>query len=97
MKRLVIGICVLFLMFDLVDDGCLGKAKFSLPDSCATTSVTSTDHPDSDQTNYGHGPVLLDLAGRPRQADTQPVTRLVPPTILRIHCCHLGGAGGLPG
>jgi hypothetical protein len=31
MRRLVIFFCVLFLMLDLADDGCLGRAKFVSP------------------------------------------------------------------
>jgi hypothetical protein len=97
MKRLVIFICVLFLLLDLADDGCFGKAKFSLLDSSSSASVTSSDHSDSDQPNYGHGSAPPDLAARPRQADTRTVTLSVPATILKIHCCHFSSAGGLPG
>ncbi len=53
MNRLVICILVLFLMFDLADDGCLGKAKLNLPNPTVKTSLTSSYH-DSHQTDFHH-------------------------------------------
>jgi len=63
-KRLVLLILVLLLMIDVVEDGCLGKAKFNLP--APQTSVTSSDHPDSDQTDFRHKLASTDLPGSPR-------------------------------
>lgn len=96
MKRMVIFICVLFLMLDIADDGCLGKAKFNLPQPQAETSLTSSYHPDSNQTDFHHKLTATDLPGIHRLEYTQPVTLCVLPTIRIIHCCHLSSSGGIP-
>ena len=65
MKRMVMFICVLCLMFDMTDDSCLGKAKFNLPQSTAKTRVTSSDHPNSGQTDFRSELAAADLPGSP--------------------------------
>ncbi len=96
MKRFVLLILVLLLMFDLAEDGCLGKAKFNLPDPPAKIGDTSTDLSDSGQTDFRHGLASADLPGSPRHGDIQPVTLCVPPTLQIIHCRHLSSSGGIP-
>jgi hypothetical protein len=48
MKRLVMFCCVLFLMFDLADDGCLGEAKFVNPPSPVESLEVSSSHSGSE-------------------------------------------------
>jgi hypothetical protein len=44
MKRAIPLIIALLLIFDLADDGCLGKAKFVAPQHAAQYSVASSSH-----------------------------------------------------
>jgi hypothetical protein len=94
-KRLVILICVLFLMFDLADDGRLGKAKFNLPTPQAKTSLLSFYHPVPTQNDFQDGIAGIDLPGIPRHQYTQPVIP-APLPLKIIKCCHLSSAGGIP-
>jgi hypothetical protein len=97
MKRMVLLILVLLLLVDLAEDGCLGKVNFYLPNPTAKTSVTSSDHPDSGQTDFRHEIASPDLPGSLHHGDSQPVTLRVLPTIQIIHCCHFSSSGGIPG
>ncbi len=96
MKRLLLFILVLLLMIDLAEDGCLGKVKVNLSGLSAKICDTSSDHPDSGQTDFRLELASADLPGTPRLGDTQPLTLRVPPTLKIIHCCHLSGSGGIP-
>jgi hypothetical protein len=96
MRRMVLLILVLLLMFDLAEDGCLGKATFNLPHPSAKTSVTSSHHSDSGQVDFRHELATADVPGSPRHADTQPLTLRVQPTLQIIHCCYLSSSGGIP-
>jgi hypothetical protein len=96
MKRLVLLILVFLLMLDFAEDGCLGKATFDLPHPSAKTSVISSSHPVSGQTDCQHELASLDLPGSLRHGDAQPVTLRVPPTLQIILCCHLSSSGGIP-
>jgi hypothetical protein len=96
MKRMVLVILVLLLMFDLAEDGCLGKATFDFYHPSAKTSVTTSDHPDSGQTDFQHELASIDLMGSPAHDDTQSVTLRVLPTLQIIHRCHLSSSGGIP-
>jgi hypothetical protein len=94
MKRMVLLILVLFLIMNFAGGDCLGKAKFNLPDS--SISVTSSDHPDLDQTDFRHELASTDLPGSPRPDNAQPVIFCVTPTLQIIRCCHLNSSGGVP-
>ena len=96
MKRMVIAICVLFLMFDMPDDGCLVKAKFSITKPPAKASFTSSCHLGSSQTDSKDAIEPTDLPAIPRHGQSQPLTLRVLPTIQIIHRCHLGSSGGIP-
>jgi hypothetical protein len=96
MRRMVLLILALLLMFDLAEDGCLGKATFDLPHHSAKTSVTSFHHFDSGQVDFRHEPASADLPGIPRHADTQPVNLRVQPSLQIIYCCYLSSSGGIP-
>jgi hypothetical protein len=96
MKRMVIAICVLFLMFDMPDDGCLGKAKFFITKPPAKTSFTSSNHLNSSQTDSQDAIAATDLLAIPRHGQSQPLTLCVLSTIQIIHRCHLGSSGGIP-
>lgn len=44
MKRVVLLILALFLLLDLAEDGCLGKAAFVPPQSSAGTTIKASKH-----------------------------------------------------
>jgi hypothetical protein len=96
MKRMVLLILVLLLLVDLVEDGCLGKVNFYLPNPSAKTSVTSCPQPDSGHTDFQYEFASTDLPESFRHGDTKPITLRVPQTLQIIHCCHLGSSGGIP-
>jgi hypothetical protein len=73
---MVIFICVLFLTFDLANDGCLGKAKFNFPKPPAKTSLTSTYHPDANHTDFQHELAATAFAGNPLQVDCPLINSL---------------------
>jgi hypothetical protein len=97
MKRLIFFICVLFLLLDLADDGCLGKVKFVAPQSPGKYLEVSAKH---------YGPEAFDchpeiLPGDVRltfpQSRGQPTKPLVPQSGKIVFVFHLSSAGGLPG
>jgi hypothetical protein len=97
MKRLVLIILVLFLLIDLSEDGSLGKVDFNLPQSPAQTFVTSSDHPDSGQTDFRYELASTDLPGSPPPDERQLVTlQGFPLSLQLIHCCLFRSSGGLP-
>jgi len=96
MKRVVCLIVVLFILVDLAEDGCLGKANFYLPDPLAKTSVTSCPDSDSGQTDSRYEFASTNLPTSLRHGDIKPVTLRVLHTLTIIHCCHLSSSGGIP-
>jgi hypothetical protein len=98
MKRLVICICVLFLMFDLAEDGCLGKVKFVAPHSPVKSLGVSYKHYRS-ETPDCHPEILRAHLQLPfpqfRSPPTNPV--VVQQSRKIIFTSHLSSAGGLPG
>jgi hypothetical protein len=94
MKRMVLLILVLFLIMDFAEDGCPGKAKLNFPDS--SISLTASDHPDSDQTDFRHKIASTDLPGSPCPENVQPVILRVAATLQIIRCCHINSSGGIP-
>ena len=98
MRRIVLHILVLILMFNLADDGRgrRGRAKFIPPDSSAETSVSPSHHPDSDKADFRHELASTDLLGRPQHADAQSVPLRVQPILQIIYCCCLSSSGAIP-
>jgi hypothetical protein len=96
MKRVVLLIMVLFLLVDLAEDGCLGKANFYLPKPSAKTSISSCPHSGSGHTDFLYEFASTDLLESFRHSDTKLVTLCVPHTLQIIHCCHLSSSGGIP-
>ena len=93
---MAIAICVLFLMFDMPDEDCLGKAKFFITKPPAKTSFTSSNHLNSSQTDPQDAIAATDLLAIPCHGQSQPLTLRVLPIIQIIQCCHLGSSGGIP-
>jgi hypothetical protein len=97
MKRLVMLICVFVLMFDLADDGCLGKAMFVAPHSPVKSLEVSSDHYGSEAPHCHHEILRANcqpLFSTPRGQPTNPVVKQSRKIIVTS---HLSGAGGLPG
>ncbi len=96
MKRVALLILALLLLADLAEDGCLGKANFNLPKSTATTSLASSDQPDSGKTDFRHKLAWAGVPGIPRQIDYQSETLIgVPLTLQIILRSHFSSSGGL--
>jgi hypothetical protein len=96
MKRLVLLLFALFLMFDLAEDGCLGKAAFVPSHSQDYASVTSLHHAGSDKADSRDEVATADLRGPPSQGRSQPVTPVDLPTFRPIDYCHFGSSGDIP-
>jgi hypothetical protein len=97
MKRMLISICVLFLMLDLANDGSLGKAKFVNPPSpVKSLEVFShyygSEAPDCYQEILPSNPPLP--FPQFRSQSTKP---LVQQSRKIIFISYLNSAGGLPG
>jgi hypothetical protein len=74
MNRVGLLILALLAMDDLAEDGCLGKAKFVPLSSAAKTSITSSYHPDPNQTNFQDEIAATDLQRIPCHEHTQART-----------------------
>ena len=95
MKRTVLLILVLLLLVDLADDGCFGEVKFNFSGPTAKICDTSSDHPDSGQTDFRLELASTDLSVF-RYGHSNPVTLRVAPTLQIIHWCNLSSSGGIP-
>jgi hypothetical protein len=97
MKRLTIFICVLFLVLDLADDACLGKAKFVSPHSPVISLYVSYKDYGSEAPD-GHHEIL---GGKHQlrfpQFRSQPSKPFVQQRCKIIFTSYLSSAGGLPG
>jgi len=95
MKRMVLLILVLFLLVDLIEDGCLGKANFCLPNPSAKTFVTSFPESESGHTDFRYEFASTNLPESFRRSDTRTVTLYVPNTLQITHYYHLSSSGGI--
>jgi hypothetical protein len=98
MKRMVMFICVLFLMLDMADDGCLGKAKFVNPPSPVKSLKVSCKHYGSGEPDCHHEILRANLQLPFPQFHSSPSNPFVSQQSRKIiFTSHLSGAGGLPG
>lgn len=96
MKRMVMLICILFLILDLADDGCLGKAKFVAPHSPVKSLEVSSNHYGSEAIDC-HTEVLWGNFELPfPQSRGKPTKPVVQQSRRIIFTSHLCSAGGLP-
>ena len=96
MKRVILLIFALLLMFDLADDGCFGKASYIPPLSSAKASVTSPYHSGSGNLDSRHVLALPDLRGPSSQGRWLVVTYRVRQTLKISDYCYTGSSGGIP-
>jgi hypothetical protein len=95
LRRLVFLICIVALMFDLADDGYLGKVKFVEPTHTAKYSVASPHQnsgPDNSQAGLPpeNSPDFLD------RLSTQSVSLAIAHGFKISDCYLLSSSGGLP-
>lgn len=95
MKRILLLFCALFLMLDLADDGCFGKANFVFPHGTATSSVTSSQ-PDSDKFDPQVGLPPANLLGIAHRFQNHPALVAVDCAVTIIDFYLLSSSGGLP-
>lgn len=96
MKRAVLLIFALLLMFDLADDGCLGKASYIPPHSSPHASVISPYHHGSGNSDSRHALAPPDLRGPFSQGQSLLVTYRVRQTLKISDYCYTGSSGGIP-
>jgi hypothetical protein len=95
MGRLIFLICVVVLIFDLADDGRLGKVKFVASHHAAKYSVSSPDH------NSGQAGSQVGLPPASVR-EIQPQFKGQPASFGVVQCykindfCFIGGSGGIP-
>jgi hypothetical protein len=99
MKRLLIILGLLCLLFDLADDGCVGKVKLVAPQCPAVSCQQQADDKLGDAFPGKTAAValltacLLDANG---WFHHQPVAEEVPHPNKIMYCCHYFSSGGLP-
>jgi hypothetical protein len=98
MKRLALFMCVLFLIFDLADDGCLGKAKFVSPGSPVESLKVAYKHYGSEAPDCHHEILRAKVQLPWPQFRSPPSNPWVSqPSRNIIFTSHRSSAGGLPG
>jgi hypothetical protein len=95
-KHTLLLILALLLMLDIAEDGFLGKATFELPPAAAKTSVSAPHHISSGQVDCRHKVPPPNLCDPPGQANYQPVSFRVQPTLKIIDYRNNGSSGGIP-
>jgi hypothetical protein len=96
MKRVVLLILVLLMIVDLAGDGSYGQAPDDLPVAITKTSITTPHHAVSGQVDFRHQFAPANLWKPPSQANYQPVTFMVQPTLKIIDYCNTGSSGAIP-
>jgi hypothetical protein len=97
MKRMVIFICVLFLMLDLADDGGLGRAKLVSPPSPVKSLEVSYEDYGSEAPDCQHEVLPSNFSFPFPQSHSQFTKPVVHKSHKIIFTSHLSSAGGLPG
>jgi hypothetical protein len=95
MRRLIFLICILVLICDLADDGCLGRAKFVAPQHATTYSVASSSHAAS-RADFQLGVPPANLRDDPGPFPSQPATGEVPHNPNLSSFPFQSSSGGLP-
>jgi hypothetical protein len=95
-KHTLLLILALLMMLDVAQDGFLGQATFDLPHASAKTSVSTFHHTGSIQVDCRHKVTPATLRAPPGQADYQPVSFGVQPTLEIIDYRNTGTSGGIP-
>jgi hypothetical protein len=96
MKRLAFFICVLFLVFDLADDGCLGKARFINIPSPVKSLEVSYKHYGSEAPDCHHVIPQAKVKLPWPQSYSQFTKPVVQQSRKIVFTSLLSSAGGLP-
>ena len=83
-------------MLDLAEDGFLGKATFELPHAAAKTSISTPHHNGAGQIDSRNEFAPANLWDPLGQANYQPVSFKVQPTLKIIDFHNTGSSGGIP-
>ena len=95
-KHTLLVILALFLMLDFAEDGFLGKATFELPHAAAKTSVSTPHHNGSGPGDLRTEFTPANLSELPGQANYQPVSFEVQPSLKIIDFRNTRSSGGIP-
>jgi hypothetical protein len=96
-RRSLILICVIILLFDLAQDGCLGQAKFvALPTPVKSLVTFSSNHFDADHLNILAKPPPALWLAVPLHLPAFYLTPATPHSLKLIHFSYLTSFGGLP-
>jgi hypothetical protein len=95
MRRLIFLICAVVLLFDLADDGRLGKVKFVAPNHAAQFSASSA-HSTSGQVDSQAGLPPAGLLGSPPPFTSQSASFGFVRCLTTNNFHFFGSAGGLP-
>ncbi len=95
MKRLIFLIVAVVLLFDLAEDGCLGRVKCVASHHPAKCSVASS-HQASGQVDSQVVLPSVDLGEFGHQFTAQPVSGGIVHVLNLDDFCYLGSSGGLP-
>jgi hypothetical protein len=103
MKRLLIILGAVFLIFGLAEDGEVGKMQVILPKCPIHSSFSSTNHPcfkgvkgSSGKVDCQGGLLSTNLSTVPHQLYSQPLAVNFRHTLRIIDLCHSGSSGGIP-
>jgi hypothetical protein len=98
MKRMVIFIGVLLLIFDLSDDGRLGGAKFVAPDSPVNHLEVSSSNFDIEASGYHEQLCTGNFSSLLQQSSRRLILcPVIKRPVQSILISHFSSAGGLPG
>jgi hypothetical protein len=96
MKRGILLILMVLLVFNLAEDGCFGKAQFVLPSSTTKIFLKSFKHYDSGQI-YSSGVLSsLDWRGMPSLRQSQLIMPRSQLGLKLINTCNHSSSGGIP-
>jgi hypothetical protein len=96
MKHTLLLLLAVLLMLDLSQDGFLGQATFDLPHASAKTSLSTPHQNGSGQVDFRQQFAPANFSDPPSQANYQPVTFRLPPTLKIIDYRNTGSSGGIP-
>jgi hypothetical protein len=95
-KHTLLLILAMVLMLDLAEDGCFGQAKVDFPVALTKTSVTTSHHAGSGKVDSLHESPPANLCDSPGQANYQPVSFEVQPSLKIIYYRNTRSSGGIP-
>jgi hypothetical protein len=96
MKRGIVLIVMLLLLFDLAEDGYLGNVKSGPLQAAVSTSVSNAHHYPSRQVDSPSSLPSPDLRDIFSSSQSHLVIPMVQLALKIINSCNTGGSGGIP-